>query len=842
MRRHGGAKAAGVIPPRATYRLQFRDGFDFAAAADVADYLARLGISHVYASPVFAALSGSSHGYDVTDFNQLDASLGGRAGFERMVETFKSHDLGLILDFVPNHMAASVENPWWRDILELGRASVHAETFDIDWDRFAGRVLLPVLADAYGTVLERGEITVGVEDGQTWVRYFDHRFPISPDSQSMVMDAPHESWLHPFLEAQHYRLCHWRLAPDAINYRRFFDVNELAVIRVDRREVYDRMHQLVFELIGDGLIDGLRLDHVDGLKDPTGYLQRLQADASAAQGARPFYLLVEKILGPGEELPGDWPVAGTTGYEFANLVTGLQVEARGARLLRERYQAFSGDPRSFARIAEEAKRFILQLSFSGELAALAELAYRHAQSHLVTRDIGAEALRRAIVEVVVALPVYRTYVTARGASASDISLIDAVCAVAGECLGQESADALAFVCRLMKAEGGEADFAIRLQQLTGPLMAKSLEDTAFYRWVPLLAVNEVGGEPAAELPSIETFHSSNRRRLERWPHGLLTTATHDTKRGEDARARLAALSCVPEAFAESVERWWALHQPLRRRLAQGDAPHPKDAWLFYQALIGAWPTTLTDNDGPGLADLRQRLQQYLQKALREAKERTRWTDVDVDYEAAVHDFVAAALDPNRSDQFLSEARALVELTAAATAANALAQLLFKLTAPGVPDIYQGTGWWDFSLVDPDNRRTIDYAWRTWALEETEGPALDLNRGSVKQQVIRLVLALRRDDPELFARGDYRALKISGPAADAVVAYSRTLGNRALLVCALRHGRVAAEALEGSAICLGDSLARLEWADAFAARRLPAQPALALSTIIGPLPIALLYAS
>ena len=828
-----------MTTPRATYRLQFRDDFGFAAAADIADYLARLGISHVYASPVFAARSGSSHGYDVTDFNAFDASLGGRAGFDRMVETFRAHDLGLILDFVPNHMAASIENAWWRDALQHGRRSAHAETFDIDWDRFGGRVLLPVLADPYGAVLERGEITVVSENEGDWVAYFDHRFPVSPESKAMLAEAGDGSGLHDFLEAQHYRLCHWRLAPDAINYRRFFDINELAVIRVDRPEVYERVHKLVFDLIGDGSIDGLRLDHIDGLKDPTAYLKRLQADAAAARGAEPFYLLVEKILGPGETLRGDWPVAGTTGYEFANLVTGLQVEARGADVLRDRYQAFSGDRQSFSEVAEAAKRYVLALSFSGELRALTELAHRRAQEHLTTRDIGAEALRRAIVEVLVALPVYRTYVTSEGAHDDDVARIDAVCATAAAVLGQEGADALAFLRRLMKAEDGDAGFAMRLQQLSGPLMAKSIEDTAFYRFVPLLALNEVGGHPGGKLTSIDTFHAANRRRREHWPDSLLTTSTHDTKRGEDARARLAGLSYVPEWFADAVERWWALQQPLRRPLAGGDAPHPKDAWLFYQALAGAWPPTLSAENGPGLAKLRQRLLQYLEKALREAKERTRWTDVDKEYEAAMGDFVAAALDPLQSGEFISEVRSLVDLTSAATAANALAQLLFTLTAPGVPDIYQGTEWWDFSLVDPDNRRTVDYEWRAEALEGADG-ALDLGQGSAKQQVIQKVLTLRRNDPELFARGDYRALEIRGPAGDAVVAYARILEQRTLIVCALRHGSVASETLHGSEVVLGEPLARVEWKDMFGGRRLTPQPAHPLPTVFGSLPIALLH--
>ena len=822
--------------PRATYRLQFREGFGFAAAADVAGYLARLGVSHVYASPIFAAVEGSSHGYDVTDFNELDSSLGGRPGFERMVEVLKSLELSLILDFVPNHMAASIENPWWRDVLEHGRASFHAEAFDIDWNRFGDRVLLPVLGDAYGSVLERGEITVAEEDGQNWVRYFDHRFPTSPESEGMRSDPPR---LHQFLEAQHYRLCHWRLAPDAINYRRFFDVNELAVIRVDRREVYDRVHKLLFELIGDRLIDGLRLDHIDGLRDPSGYLQRLQADASAAFGTKPFYMLVEKILGRDERLRPNWPVAGTTGYEFANLVTGLQVDPTGAGLLRDRYQAFTGDRHSFAETADAAKRFVLTLSFSGELRALADLAYRRAQESLLTRDIGAEAIRRAIVEVLVALPVYRTYVTARGASSEDIARIDEVCAKAAARLGQETADALAFVCRLMKAEGGQADFAVRLQQLSGPLMAKSLEDTAFYRWIPLLALNEVGGEPGGELPSIADFHVENRHRLEHWPSGLLTTATHDTKRGEDARARLAALSYVPDVFGNAVEWWWALHQPFRRRLGEADAPHPKDAWLFYQALVGAWPAELLPEDADGLAVLSQRMQQYLEKALREAKERTRWTDVNTEYETAMSDFAAAALDPGRSGEFLSEVRSFIELIGSASIANALAQLLFKLTAPGVPDIYQGTGWWDFSLVDPDNRRTVDYRWSADALEEVEDNALDLAQGLAKLQVIQSVLAVRRGDPELFASGEYRPLDTRGPAAGAIVAYARTLSDRAVVVCAMRYGWASSGLLDGSEILLDEALSQMEWSDVFGARRLPPQPTLQLPVLLGPNPVALL---
>jgi (1->4)-alpha-D-glucan 1-alpha-D-glucosylmutase len=814
--RHGSPEAEVVTAVRATYRLQFRDGFDFTAAADIAGYLARLGISHVYASPVFAARSGSSHGYDVTDFNELDASLGGRPGFERMVEALKRHGLGLILDFVPNHMAASVENPWWHDVLAQGPRSAHAKTFDIDWDRFDGRLLLPVLGDAYGAVLERGEITVTEEDGQTWVRYYDHRFPTSPDS-------PDKAPLHEFLEAQHYRLAHWRLAPDAINYRRFFDVNDLAVIRVDRREVYDRVHALVLELIGERLVDGLRLDHIDGLKDPAGYLERLQTDASAAAGHKPFYLLVEKILGPDESLRRDWPVAGTTGYEFTNLLTGLQIDASGAARMRERYAAFTGDRYSFEETAQAAKRFILTLSFSGELRALADLAHQRAQTDLATRDIGAEALRRAITEVLVALPVYRTYVGGRGAAPEDIALIDTVCDTAVRRLGADSADAVAFLRTLMKAETGDADFAIRLQQLSGPLMAKSLEDTAFYRWVPLLARNEVGGEPGGPLPSIEAFHGENRRRLENWPHALLTTATHDTKRGEDARARLAALSTVPDVFAEAVERWWELHQPLRRR----DAPHPKDAWLFYQALLGAWPANLAADDRAGLADLARRMRQYLEKALREAKKRTRWTDVNAEYEAAVREFVAAALDPARSDQFLAEMRALIDLVAPVGTANSLAQLVFKLTVPGVPDIYQGTEAWDFSLVDPDNRRAVDYA----------GLARDLDtpEATLKQRVIRAIMALRREDPELFASGDYHALEIRGPAAEAVDAYARTCGTRALVVCALRRG--IPETLEGSELVLADRLSHADWTDVLAGRPLPT---LALAAVLQASPIAVLH--
>lgn len=843
-----------MIVPRATYRLQLRNGVDFAAAAELAPYLARLGVSHLYASPIFAARANSTHGYDVTDFSCPDPALGGMPGFERLVEALKRNGLGLILDFVPNHMAASVENQWWRDTLERGEASRFAAVFDIDWTRFGGRVLVPVLGDLYGRVLERGELSIEYDGGSFAVRYGDMRFPIAPETRSLLTGAsPGEAAtalsqdrdrLHVLLEAQHYRLCHWRLAANALNYRRFFDVNDLVGIRVDDPEIFDLVHRFVLSLVRDGLIEGLRLDHIDGLKDPTGYLQRLHRKASAALGGERFYIAVEKILGINEELPAEWPVAGTTGYEFANLVTGLQVEREGLNRLRYAYGELTGDRRDFAEIVEGSKRQVLELSFFNELGNLVESAVELAQDDLVTRDIGPGALRMAITEVLVAFPVYRTYVTGCLAAGSDLAVIGEVLSAAGGRIGEESKEALAFVRRLLTGTGPDGgEFAARLQQLTGALMAKAVEDTAFYRYLPLLALNEVGGDPGGTPPSVEQFHALNGERRRRWPLTMLATATHDTKRGEDARARLAAISHDPEAFIEAVSRWWSMHQPLVSRVGGELAPHPKDAWLFYQSLIGIWPADLDPADGAGLRAMCERLQAFMRKAMREAKERTRWTDIAESYEAAVLEFVGAALDRDRSRAFLAEARAAVDRIAAAGAANGLVQLVLKLTVPGVPDIYNGSEAWDLSLVDPDNRRPVDFERLAAALARAEARNYDWQRvdqGLAKQVVMHRILRLRHSHPALFRDGDYQPLLPDGQAADRAVAFVRGLGEQALLVCALRHGSVTMEELGSSPLPLDGRLATIEWLDVLADRRIGPLADRTLAAVLGGRPAAVLY--
>lgn len=843
-----------MIVPRATYRLQFRNGIDFAAAAELAPYLARLGVSHLYASPIFAARRGSTHGYDVIHFNCPDPALGGMPGFERLVEALKRNDLGLILDFVPNHMAASVENRWWRDTLEHGEASQFAKVFDIDWTRFGGRVLIPVLGDLYGRVLERGELSVEYDRGSFVVRYGDISFPTAPETRTHLNGAtPGEAAaalsrdhdrLHALLEAQHYRLCHWRLAPDALNYRRFFDINDLVGIRVDDPEIFDLVHPFVLDLVRDRLIDGLRLDHIDGLKDPAGYLKRLQDEASAALGGRSLYIVVEKILGREEELPAAWPVAGTTGYEFANLVTGLQVEAEGLMRLRCAYGEFTGDRRGFAAIVHQSKRQVLEMSFSRELDNLAEAAVELAQDDIATRDIGPGALRRAVVEVLVAFPVYRTYVTGSGASESDLAVIDEVVSAARGRIGEEGKEALAFVGRVLAAdEPKTGEFTARLQQLTGALMAKAVEDTAFYRYLPLLALNEVGGDPGGELPSVERFHAINEERSRRWPFAMLATATHDTKRGEDARARLAALSHEPNAFVEAVQRWWSMHQPLVSRAGGEPAPHPEEAWLFYQSLIGVWPADLDPEDGIGLKALCERLQAFMRKAMREAKQRTRWTAVAKDYEAAVLEFVGAALDPTRSRAFLAETRAAVDRIAVPGTANGLAQLVLKLTLPGVPDMYNGSEAWDLSLVDPDNRRPVDFAGLAAGLARADALSHDCRRVDqrlAKQMVMHRILRLRESHPALFRDGDYQPLMADGPARGRVVAFVRSLGEQALIVCALRHGSVTAGDLGGSPLPVGERLTPIEWLDVLADSRVGRLADRPLAALLAGRPAAILY--
>ncbi len=816
-----------MTPWRATYRLQFRQGFDLDAAAALVPYLDRLGVSHVYASPLTQATSGSSHGYDVCAFDEIDPALGGGTAFGRFVEALRARGMGLLLDFVPNHMAASVENPWWRSVLELGEESPFAEFFDIDWAARSGatpgKVLVPVLGDLYEKVLEGGELRLVFEPqrGVPEVRFHDKRFPVNPDTWPLLFEAEdgalaeraaagdatargaveralqrvnaETARLHAVLEAQRYRLAHWRAATFAINYRRFFDINELVGLRIDRAPVFEAVHSFVLGLIAEGAVAGLRLDHIDGLRDPAGYLARLAEVTRQVARDADFPLYVEKILGPGESLRRSWPVAGTTGYETLNRLTGLNVDPAGTAPLTETYAALTGAETDFDTVVDEAKRFVLARLFAGELDALSQQAAEVAGTAVESRDIPQGALREALGELLVAFPVYRSYLVGPPAAGADAELLERVFAAARAACPEEAVAGLDFLEWLLR-EGRYRDdpaaneLVLRLQQLSGPVMAKALEDTAFYRYQRLIALNEVGGEPGQFGTAPEALHAAAAAGRADWPECLLASSSHDSKFGEDLRARLTVLSEVPEAWRDAAGQWLADSEPFTSPVGERGAPEAAMRYRFFQTLVGAWPLDLAVEDADGMADFRARLQATMEKTVREAKERTRWTAQDPEYEAAVREFVARVTDSAQAPELLRSVRSFVAWIAPAAATNGLAQTLLKLTLPGVPDIYQGSELWNLAMVDPDNRRPIDYAHHRalMQVEQPLGALLDVWRtGAVKQRLIATVLGLRRELPALFAEADYRPLETAGSEDRRIFAFARTLGEQALVVAVPR---------------------------------------------------------
>jgi malto-oligosyltrehalose synthase len=751
---------------------------DFARAAGIVPYLARLGIGDLYLSPPFAAREGSTHGYDVVDPNRLDPELGGEAGFLALCETLKAHGLGLLLDIVPNHMGIGPDNHWWWDVLKRGRQSRYARFFDIDFARDPdGKLVLPVLGGPFEEVLGRGELKPGRDDatGEPILSYYDERFPLARAASSGDLER--------LIDAQPYRLVFWREGTERRNYRRFFNIDQLAGLRVEEPEVFEASHRLILDLARRDLIQGLRVDHVDGLTDPKAYLERLRRRlAEVRPDAAPFYVVVEKILVGEEQLPEDWPVAGTTGYEFMNEALGLLVDRRGLGPLEKLAGEISGEAVGYRELARAAKRQVLEQLFAGELKVLGERAAK-----LCSLD--QETTRTALRELLLAFPVYRTY---GGTSwrAADAGVLERSFAEAGERPDADTKAALACLERLLGSplDDESRTFLWGLQQLSGPLMAKSVEDTAFYRYPRLLALNEVGGEADARGLEPEEFHRLAARRLERWPGSLLATATHDTKRGEDARARLAVLSELPDAWAAEVRAWRELNAQHRRG---SPAIHPKDEYTLYQTLVGVWPAGLEPTDADGVAALRERLAGWLTKALREGKEHSDWNAPDQAYEEAAQGFLRDALAPS-SGEFLGALAAFVRRVAPAGVANSLAQLLLKLTAPGVPDVYQGTEFWDLSLVDPDNRRPVDFAARERLLGG-EAPLGELLRdwpsGGIKHRVLARGLALRARRSDLFGAGQYRPLAVEGLGSGNAVAFARVQGDQiAVTVVGRRLGR------------------------------------------------------
>jgi (1->4)-alpha-D-glucan 1-alpha-D-glucosylmutase len=850
--------------PLATYRLQLTPEFGFDAAAAIAPYLKALGITHVYASPFMKARQGSTHGYDIVDHTRLNPELGGEAGFTQFSDALKQHDLGLILDFVPNHVGVHfADNPWWLDVLEWGPASPHAVSFDIDWDllpyRKRGGVLLPILGSSYGDSLERGEIELRYDanEGSLSCWYFEHRLPIAPERYSEVLrvavrqageangeagkcllqlasryrglrhpnraEAPafkaelkatagaeavitrgldayragpgrtdQTLALHHLLERQHYRLGHWRLASSDINYRRFFDINTLAGLRVEDAGTFRAIHRLVQRLFSDGRLDGLRLDHIDGLRDPAQYFHRLRRLIRDARGnGKPAYVVIEKILGEREELPAFAGVHGTTGYEWMNALTHVLVDASGLEALDEIWRQVSNAPPRLDPVLKQAKRRVLETLLTSEFTVLTRLLARIASGHYSTRDYSADSLRQALELYVLHFPVYRTYLTASGPAAHDRVLISetierarAEWFAADEGIFDFLHDALTMDLLKPGRPPHSAPrirrFAMKVQQFTGPLMAKSLEDTAFYRYHRLLAFNEVGGDPAAKGLSVDTFHTAMQARARDWPHGMTATATHDTKRGEDARARLMALTEISGEWAGIVAKWKLLNAPYVMTDGSLRAPSVTAEYMLYQTLIGAWPAQGQD---PSLIE---RFKAYALKAAREGKEETSWLNPNQAYEAGLQTFIERLLDPAASAEFLASLEMVAQRLALLGALNSLSQLTLKATLPGVPDFYQGTELWDLSMVDPDNRRPVDFAVRMAALSEVNAPdwrmlAQSWFDGRLKLAWTAHLLKMRHELAEVFTFGDYRPLDVTGPHRNHVVAFARSHGRNAAVV-------------------------------------------------------------
>ncbi|UVH54959.1 malto-oligosyltrehalose synthase [Variovorax paradoxus] len=887
--------------PRATYRLQFHKDFGFDDAIRVLPYLAKLGVSHVYCSPIQRARAGSMHGYDVVAHAEINPELGGEEGFARFVAALKVNGLGQLLDMVPNHMGVfGADNAWWMDVLENGPASLFAQHFDIDWQplnvELTGKVLLPVLGVHYGEALENGELILRFEDvsGSFAIGYYDHRFPLAPESYPVVLERAlarlgdaaasgrlaslstafghlpgrgtasaqeqaervrdkellkarlarlaqrHPSVaqalvasvaelnltlpeardaLHKLIELQAYRLAHWRVAADEINYRRFFDINDLAAVRMEREEVFEATQSFALDLAASGVVDGLRIDHPDGLYDPAEYFLKLQEGYARraglmlpthdAQGrpARPLYVVAEKIAGAHEEVPESWHVHGTTGYRFANVANGVLVDTAAEASVVHAWQRFTGEMEDFASVSRAGRREVMRNALASELNVLSTELLRIARAHRSTRDYTLNALRRALADVGACMPVYRTYIVERP-SEQDARFIDEAVDEAARQSGDADRSIFDFVRCALRGEAvasaaptlGERvrRFALRFQQFSAPVAAKGVEDTAFYRYFPLSSLNEVGGEPDLFGIEIDAFHAASADRALRWPHTMLATSTHDNKRSEDVRNRIDVLSEMPNEWVLALTRWHGLCRGTRKKLAGGEAPSRADEYLLYQTLLGTLPPGGLDaGTVPGYSD---RIWQYMQKAAREAKLRTRWSQPDADYEAALERFVRELLADPEKGACLADIQRLADTLSWFGAWNSLTLTLLKYGSPGVPDLYQGSELIELSLVDPDNRRPVDYALRQRRLaalramvgQEGDGLAARVRSmveaphdGRAKLWFIWRLLSLRREQPLLFSEGSYEPLAVEGPLSKHVVAFARRHEGQVLVVVAGR---------------------------------------------------------
>lgn len=885
--------------PSSTYRLQFHAGFTFRQATEIVPYLAELRVTHCYASPYTQARPGSTHGYDVINHARLNPELGTDADFAAFLDALAAAGMSHILDIVPNHAGVGTnQNKWWNDVLEHGRSSAYADYFDIAWDtpprcEQSGRVLLPLLGDTLGVVLEKGELRAALDDDGFAVHYYDRRFPLSPESYRAILDAAASrassaaceklvelagqaqsvdrlqwpEWkqalgalyrtnasvrtaidselgelnglagrpasfdaLEALLSRQHYRLASWRIAGDEINYRRFFDINDLAALRMENKAVFDATHAMVMRLLAAGQLAGVRVDHPDGLYDPARYFERLQsaflvACAKAEAGDDPagwseleqhvallaekaqkeprLYVAVEKILALGEQLPIDWPIAGTSGYDALIMLNSVFVDTANADAFTTLYHQLVPDAARYEDLVYQKKLLILDTALAGDLETLTRRLDQIAQGTRHGRDFTQNLLRQALRQLIACFGVYRTYITSTTVSAEDQRQID----VAIEQVRKRGPELDQSVFEFIRAVllrtpplpqmlfDQAAAFAGKFQQLTAPATAKGIEDTAFYIYNRLVSLNEVGGEPGHFGVTPQRLHEYFVERQARWPAGMNCLSTHDTKRSEDVRARLNGLSELPADWGRVVKQWFALNGPHRTDIDGQVAPHPNDEYLLYQTLVGAWPIRL---DSPGEARTwLERVQAYMQKAMREAKLRTSWTRVNEAYESAVAAFVKHILSPAHDNGFMASFRPFQERISQLGMVKSLAQTAVRLTAPGVPDTYQGTELWDFSLVDPDNRRPVDYAVRKEALHqlvaEWDAPEADHRAisqrladepedGVIKLLINRVILQFRQTEPQLFSAGDYLPAALSGDFADRAFAFFRRADERWLLVC------------------------------------------------------------
>jgi (1->4)-alpha-D-glucan 1-alpha-D-glucosylmutase len=873
--------ALPIQPLRATLRLQFHKGFNLDDAVPLVPYFAELGISHVYASPLLSARAGSMHGYDVVDPTTINPELGGEAALRRLVSALREHSMGLILDIVSNHMAVGgSDNPWWLDLLEWGRLSPYSEFYDIQWHSadplMEGKLLLPFLGSDYGVALQDGTLPLRFDahHGAFFVEHYEHHFPICPmtcgelltsdidqlksladrfstlsyqtDAHRLAIPLQDElrelatdpamlqaieqnlkaydsltregfERLHNLLERQSYRLASWRTAADDINWRRFFDVNELGGLRVERPAVFEATHAKIFQLVAQGLVDGLRVDHIDGLADPRGYCRKLRRRVDSLVPGRHLPIYVEKILGAGETLHRDWLVDGTTGYEFMNQVSLLQHDPQGEQALGRLWQRHSERPADFRQEAQLARQQILNGSLAGDFESVAQALLQVAREDLMTRDLTLGAIRRALQELIIHFPVYRTYISPLGRSSQDNVFFQQAMDGARQTLGEADWPVLDCLARWLggepwrKAPAGRVrkrirHACVRFQQLTSPAAAKAVEDTAFYRSAVLLSRNDVGFSTEQLSAPVEDFHAACAQRLADFPDNLLATATHDHKRGEDTRARLAVLSERSQWYVEQIGLWRALARPLRDDDQQ---PSAGDELILYQAILGSWPLHLQVDDQPALEAYAERLWQWQRKALREAKLQSSWSAPNDAYEQAVERFIQRLLLSPQGDFLRTALGKAVHAIAVPGALNGLAQTLLRMTVPGVPDLYQGNELWDFSLVDPDNRRPVDYASRQQALQQAVNLPDQLANwrdGRIKQTLIARTLNLRTEHAELFRRGTYQALEVVGSQAHRVLGFVREWeGKRAIVIVPIRCSAL----LENSA---EPQVNALQWGD------------------------------